>query len=66
MIVAAVIIVTGQGCVIYALLRFIRTFGVYTDALLQAHESNVIVHQYQVKILAESQRLQPCQKREVA
>lgn len=51
MIWVALTMVVGQGAIIGTLLYFVRTFGAYTEALLRAHESNVMMHQYTLKVL---------------
>ena len=53
MIWVALIMVIGQGAIIGTLLYFVRTFGAYTEALLQAHESNIMVRDYNVKLIDE-------------
>ena len=53
MIWVALIMVIGQGAIIGTLLYFIRTFGHYTEALLQAHESNLIMREHAIKLIDE-------------
>jgi len=52
---AAIIIVGGQACVMFALLGFVRTFGRYTDALMKAHNSNMLVYRLANTILEYAQ-----------
>lgn len=51
MIWTAVIMVIGQGTIIGTLFYFIRTFGSYTEALLRAHESNLVARADTVRLL---------------
>lgn len=50
---AAVLMVLGQGAIIGTLLYFVRTFGAYTEALLQAQQSNVLIHEHLVREIEE-------------
>lgn len=57
-------LVVAQGVVVWGFLRFVRSFGAYTEsqerftkALLTTHESNLIVHQQNIKALGELQRI---------
>lgn len=62
-LVAAAVIL-GQGFAVWGFLRFVKNFGAYTEAqekftraLLLTHESNLIVHQQNLKVLVELQRI---------
>lgn len=65
----AVALVVAQGLAVWAFLRFVRSFGAYTEsqrqltaALLTTHESNLMIHQSNQRMLEELRKL----KREVA
>lgn len=49
--VAAAIIVGCQVLILGMLAWFIRSFGAYTAATLQVHQSNMVVYQQALKIL---------------
>ena len=56
--------VVGQGVLLWALLRFVKSFGAFveshersTKALLLTHESNLLVHQQNIKALAALERI---------
>jgi hypothetical protein len=40
---AAVAIVLGQGLILAVGLRVVRTFGAYTEVLLQTHQENLLI-----------------------
>jgi len=61
----AIAYIIGQAVLVWFALRFVKSFGAFveshersTKALLLTHESNLIVHQQNLKALAELQRLQ--------
>ena len=37
------ILLIGQGVIVLALLRVVRTFGIYTERLVKTHDQNVIL-----------------------
>ena len=45
----ALVLILGQGGIVYMLLRLVRTFGGYTDVLLRTHESNVLLREATLK-----------------
>ena len=57
MTVLAILIVVGQALVVWLLLRFVRTFGSYTDRLVQTHQANLRIHEEQAAILRELRAL---------
>lgn len=69
--IVACALVLAQACAVWAFLRFVKSFGAYTvsqremtNALLYTHESSLLIHQQQQKILEELRGL--ALKREVA
>lgn len=69
--IVAVALVIAQGLAVWAFLRFVSSFGAYTEsqreltgALLSTHESNLALHQSNQAILTELRRLHPSQVRE--
>jgi hypothetical protein len=40
---AAIAIVLGQGLILSIGLRVVRTFGAYTEVLLQTHQENLLI-----------------------
>jgi flagellar biogenesis protein FliO len=57
-LVVAIALVLAQGCAVWAFLRFVKSFGAYTEshqamtnALLYTHESNCLVHQANLQVL---------------
>ena len=77
MIVLATIVACGlvlaQGAAVWAFLRFVKSFGAYTEsqrqltaAILTTHESNLTLHRAQVQILEELRALKRSTVKEVA
>lgn len=67
----AIALVVAQGLAVWAFLRFVRSFGAYTEsqraltgALLSTHESNLALHQSNQALLTELRRMHPSQVRE--
>jgi len=65
----AIAYVIGQAVLVWFALRFVKSFGAFvashersTKALLLTHESNLIVHQQNLKMLGELARLQSLTK----
>lgn len=59
----ALVLIVIQGLVCLAFLRFVHSFGAYTEsqreltkALLQTHEANRAIHHCAVQLIAEVQR----------
>jgi len=48
----ALAIIVGQGLIIGTLLYFVRTFGAYTEALLEAQRSNAAIHEFLAREIA--------------
>jgi len=70
-LVVAIGLVLAQGCAVWAFLRFVKSFGAYTEshqamtnALLYTHESNCLVHEANLKVLAKLQELHVSLKRQ--
>jgi hypothetical protein len=59
---AALIIVGGQGVMIAALFLFVQRFGMYTKALKETHESNMLVYRQALKILDHAAAQDPAFK----
>ena len=66
------ILVLGQGIVVWAILRFVKSFGAlvqaqaeWTKTLLYAHETNAAVHESNLRILQELRKM-TLPKKEVA
>lgn len=62
--VVAGALIVAQGFAVWGFLRFVKTFGAYAEsqhkmasALLYTHESNLLVHQQNLKILDELRKL---------
>lgn len=62
--VVACALVIAQGLAVLAFLRFVKSFGAYTEshqkmtnALIYTHESSLLIHQQQQKILEELRTL---------
>jgi hypothetical protein len=71
--IVALAYVVGQGFLLWSMLRFVRSFGAFVEshdrsskALLLTHESNLIVHQQNLKVLTELQRIHSLPKAGVA
>lgn len=69
--VLAISMILAQAAAVWGFLRFVKSFGAYTEsqqqmtnALLYTHESNLLVHQANLRVLAELQQLH--RKQEVA
>lgn len=68
--ILAIAMILAQGAAVWGFLRFVKSFGAYTasqekmtNALLYTHESNLLVHQANLRVLAELQKLR---RKEVA
>ena len=62
--IVAIAYVIGQAVLLWALLRFVKSFGAFveshersTRSLLLTHESNLLVHQQNIKALATLERI---------
>jgi hypothetical protein len=62
--VIACLVVVGQGLVFWGFLKFVKSFGAYTEsyrsmttALLATHETNVLLHRENERILEELKRI---------
>jgi hypothetical protein len=71
--IVAVALVVAQGLAVWAFLRFVKTFGAYTEsqqkmtnALLYTHESNLLLHQETKKMLEELRAMRALKAKEVA
>lgn len=69
-LVAAALLL-AQGCAVWAFLRFVKSFGDYTEsqrslttALLRVNEGSLLVHQSNVELLAKLERMQADLQRE--
>lgn len=58
MMVIAIALILAQSAAVWAFLRFVHSFGAYTEtqksltqALLYTHESNLLVHQTNLRVL---------------
>lgn len=65
----AILGILGQALVVYGILRFVKSFGAFTEAhrgftaaLLYTQETNLMVHREQMKILAKLDAIPPRQK----
>lgn len=65
----AVALILAQGAAVWAFLRFVTSFGAYTKsnesltaALLTTHESNLLLHQANLRVLAALKQAQPLAK----
>ena len=68
MIVIAIALMLAQGAAVWGFLRFVQSFGAYTEsqksltqALLYTHESNLLLHQTNLRLLEklQEQTVQP-------
>lgn len=66
-------LILAQGAAVWAFLRFVKSFGGYTEsnrqltaALLTTHESNLLLHRAQVQMLEELRQLKHSTVKEVA
>jgi len=59
MIWAAMAMVAGQGLILLFLLKVIRTFGAYTEALLKANSASLLVHEEQRTVAAALLKVAP-------
>ena len=64
-------LIIAQGCAVWAFLRFVKSFGDYTEsqralttALLRVNEGSLLVHQSNVELLAKLERMQADLQRE--
>lgn len=53
----AIAVVLGQGAVMVALLVVIRTFGAYTNVVLQTHQQNMLIQQENFNLSDDLARL---------
>lgn len=58
--IVACALVLAQGLAVFAFLRFVHSFGAYTEsqshlstAMLALHESNLLLHQTNLRVLEE-------------
>lgn len=65
----ALALLLAQGAAVWAFLRFVKSFGAYTKsnesltaALLTTHESNLLLHQANLRVLAALKQAQPLAK----
>lgn len=70
------IVVIGQGALVLAVLKMARSFGAYTNVVLQTHQQNMLIQQenfnlsddlarLRAQLLAERQPHQPHQSEAV-
>lgn len=71
--IVATALIVAQGLVVWAFLRFVKSFGAYTEsqqqmtnALLYTHESNLAIHRQNQKMLEEFRRIKSPQARGIA
>jgi hypothetical protein len=71
--IVASALVIAQGLVVWAFLRFVKSFGSYTEsqqkmtnALLYTHESNLAIHRQNQQMLEEFRRIKSPQARGIA
>jgi hypothetical protein len=64
--VVAIGLIVVQGVAIIAFLKFVKSFGTYaetqrqlTAAILTTHESNLLLHREQVRMLEELRSVKP-------
>ena len=64
----AIAAILAQGFVVLAFLKFVKSFGKYTEsqtqltaAILTVHKSNLMLHRFNMLILEELRKLQPTQ-----
>lgn len=57
MVLAAALIVLGQGVVAYLLFRYIKVFGSYTKQLVDIHTTNIQITEKQEEITEALERL---------
>jgi hypothetical protein len=64
-LVLAAALILAQGFAVWGFLRFVRSFGAYTEsqahltaAILTVHESNLLLHREQVRVLEELRAMQ--------
>ena len=63
-------LVLAQGCAVWAFLRFVRSFGDYTEsqraftkAILEVNENYLLMHQSHVALLEKLKQREPAQER---
>lgn len=66
-------LILAQGCAVWAFLRFVRSFGSYTEsqrdltkALLEVNQGSLLVHQSNVEVLKKLETMQARLTREEA
>lgn len=71
--IVASAVILAQGAAVWGFLRFVKSFGAYTEsqrqltaALLTTHESNLLLHRAQVEMLEELRQLKRSSVKEVA
>lgn len=57
MMVAAALLVLGQGIVAVLIFRFVKSFGAYTKQLVEIHNTNVQIMEKQEELTEEIARL---------
>lgn len=55
--VLAVLLVIGQGAVVLLLVKFVRTFGVYTQQLVEIHRTNLMILEQHQEMLTRIELL---------
>lgn len=62
----AAALVLAQGCAVWAFLRFVRSFGDYTEsqraftkAILEVNQNYLLMHQSHVELLEKLQQREP-------
>jgi len=65
----AAALIVASGLAVWAFLRFVKSFGAYTEsyrqlaaAILTTHESNLLLHRANMKVFEELQKLHPPQR----
>lgn len=68
--VVAVALILAQGFAVWAFLKFVKTFGAYTEsqraftkALLETNQNSLMVHESNVRLLEKIKDQQPEQVR---
>lgn len=51
------LLLVGQALVVWLLLRFVRTFGAYTNHLVATHRTALLIQTEQVAMLADIKKL---------
>lgn len=57
MMALAVAVIIGQGAVAWLLLRLVKTFGIYTQTLVEIHRTNLMIMERNEAMVTDLDRI---------